>query len=432
MAFRFFPAFQFRQQQQENRKPIGLKNKENKQNVTRPRRARFNNSSRTSSNDNNNDNSSNSNNNKSSTNLLESTLPQFGPIERPVHSIFAPREFSIAQGQLANCWVIQDILNAPCDERLIQERYYDITSQRTIFFTNPPSQLTYSIINSIVADLIKRRGKNVCTAGRVLLYLQGKSSSRGKKNNIVIPEATITNFDFTQNCQNAKLIYVPLDVQWLSSPDLIQQARRDDGEFKCQGNCTDGHAMAIIINNERKTVDVFDSNGKNTPWYLPIFDYITEIINNNPQFTGFAMENTPGCLPTYGPQSISGLPMCVLFANLYAILRLLCIDIPPEIIIQELIDLGKAGIQNLLQRFYCYLIDYGQDRGIFQAADYLQDIYSQVQNKLLNFGIYGRKAKHNKQYYENLQRQAELLAFNDIISAIRILRKIDKQLTTFM
>lgn len=372
--------------------------------------------------------SSNSKNNKNKSSKLSI---KFGRKTRLGHSIFIPKRLQIG-GKLGKCWIIEEILTTPCEERLQQQRYYDITNQKTIFFSRPAGQLTYSITTSIISHLINNQGENVCTGGRIQLYLQGNPAKYNtRNNNIVIPEATTVNFKFPKQCNdinNTNLIFIPLDIQWISSKSGIQEAKRRGEEFHCHNNCVTGHAAAIIINIEDQTIDFFDSNGKNTSYYRPIADYLTQLFANTPQFQDYVIAESPGCLPNYGPQTIAQIPQCVLFANLYAVLRLLCDDIKPEIIIQELINLGQDKIINLLQHFYCFLIEYGQDNGIFQAADYLEEIYSQVQNKLLNFHIYGRNTKYDQQYYENQVHEAELAAFNDILKAIKILRKVDKQL----
>ena len=362
----------------------------------------------------------------------DTSFPLFGPVQRPQHSIFNPAPGFQISGALGECWLIEEILNSPCSVRLLQSRYYEIISEYTITLRPEPRSITYSVINTIMTHLVEHQSEAACAAGRIQLYLFGNPDSKSTQDNVVISEATDFNVKIPRRCnygnKNTNLIYIPLGIQWISSAKALKQAQTQGPDFNCQGNCDSGHAMAIIINNADKSIDLFEPNGRFVPWYKPVEEYLSTMFDSEPKYKDYVFNDIQACLPNRGIQAIAQKPQYAYFANLYAALRLLCPELTPPSIIQSLLALNKKGLLQLLQRFHCFLVNYAQENGIFSGIEYMLQLYNQVHYKMINFRNYSKNAKHNKAYYADLIDRAEDLAFNDIFAAIRVLRRVDKQL----
>lgn len=361
------------------------------------------------------------------------TSQEFQRVKRR-HSTFQPARFSIERlgPNLSECSFIRQVLQTKCSERLLQSRYYDIIGEQTISIPRTKHAITFSIINSIMTNLVKEQGTNVCTGGRVQLYLAGDPESANQQ---VVNEATVVNFRFPRQCgeaklRQAKLIFVPLNIRWIQSPRAVERAKTQGRNFKCSSECPEGHAQALLIDTEDKTIEFYEPNGKNVPWYKPISSYLTRLFKHDRHFSSYTVLDYAACLPNRGVQQIAQRPQCAYFSNLYAAVRLLCPEIEPAAIIIEFIALKQGGVLNLLQRFHCFLVEYAQSLGLFQAVEQLPRFYTRVLNKLLNFerNQQRNQQRRPKQYYESMVQKAETVAFVDILSAIKILNSVDREL----
>ena len=73
-------------------------------------------------------------------------------------------------------------------------------------------------------------------------------------------------------------------------------------------------------------------------------------------------------VPQFGIQTNTGIEMCAYFSSLYAALRLQNPEIPPLELNRLMLEIPRAQIKPILNRWHCYLIGYAKDNGILQSV----------------------------------------------------------------
>lgn len=326
---------------------------------------------------------------------------------------------------LSQCQLIRDILAVPCETRLRQHRYEAITnvSTQTTSWRNAQGELSgtisYCILNSIMTHMVRRNTSRACVAGQITLLIHGAPRSQTQQ---IIESASRFDLDFPHACNGKQTIYVPMSAYWSSrDPEELLRAAAapaknrlsEDGDM-CAGPCDSGHAMALIIDNKERTIEYFEPNGKIASWYAVISLFLTRWFRRHPVYRAYRVDEE-FCCPPVGIQSRVGLPMCSYFSSMYVAIRLLCQEIPENEVVTHLLRLGKQGLQQLLQRWHCYLLDYDDRYEITGTANALNELYGRVLLQLLrmNTDTRDRNARHERLF------AIKTLAFNDVRTAFR-------------
>ena len=352
---------------------------------------------------------------------------------------------------LRDCALVRRILRAPCEERLRQFRYSELSSQQYNWVGE--REITYSLLTSIVTALVRSdAASGACVAGRASLVVAAADPDADEAQR-VIPQASVLLTDaVSTDPARCERVYVPLDVYWATSPQLQARARREGAGFQC--NQCPGHAMALLIDNRERTIEVYDPNGPGATWFRPIERFLLERLRRQQRFAAYASIAKAGQCVTrdprirfspsaadardfapaaargrdIGPQYVASLPMCAYFSNLYALLRLTCDDLDAAQVNDALVGLGRARLVDLLQRFHCFLVDYAIRSGLFEDAEALPELYYDVVNLLGNFALKRRAPLRPREYYERRLEQTERGAFHDVGLAVERLRALERQL----
>lgn len=347
--------------------------------------------------------------------------------KRAAVSAFQAPTFSVPS-PLGDCWLIKKILAAPCNVRLIQKRYGEFSTQHretematyTITYRDKTNAnvvrgtLSYCILNSIMSHLVRRNSKLACVAGSITLLIYGSPKSREQH---IIESASIFQLDFPEWCKAKQTIYVPLNAWWSSRSTITGATELDP----CAGQCDSGHAMALIIDNKERTIEYFEPNGKNARWYATIALFLTQWFKKNPQFKDYRVDEEFCCPPVGIQMEAGGLPMCAYFSSLYVAIRLLCQDsIPENEVVSRILQLGKHGIRQLLQRWHCFLLQYDDRHQITGTALALRKLYSKTLGKLAELSLH-------RQYRTRLA-EIESIAFNDVRLAFSALYPLYEEL----
>lgn len=119
------------------------------------------------------------------------------------------------------------------------------------------------------------------------------------------------------------------------------------------------HAMALLINNDEKEVELFEPNGV-TDWSHLVFDALQGYFKDAFPRDRYKWIPTQEYCPLLGIQSISKRAMCGLFSLLWIYLRLHCFKIDREQLNTNLLKGGKSLIDRLLRGLMCKVADFAQ------------------------------------------------------------------------
>ena len=325
---------------------------------------------------------------------------------------------------LQDCELINNIHQTLCQVKLTQQRYGRVqqTSTLSVYTDTEEAQISYSLLNSILFEMTK--GTKSCVAGSVKLVIQGTFG--GQRQRVVSDASTFT----IPRLAHCDLIYIPISVQWTQDEREIAKAiqAKSQGQNWTCNNCLPGHAMALFFDNVYRTIQVYDSNGNNSPYYVAIADWIERRIQRDRMFYGYTMLNQLE-VPQFGIQAGTNIAMCGYFAALYAALRIQCPDISPLHLNNALLEIKPVGqIVLVLQQWHCYPIEYARQRGILQAAAKANRSLSDCFNIFINERIYFKNVSEKEQ---RAARQAfadaQLLANTDIVKAVSIFDFIVKR-----
>jgi hypothetical protein len=332
---------------------------------------------------------------------------------------------------LRQCSLIQQLMTVPCNVRLTQQRYYALTAtQRSTLSssTGQTSTLVYSILNTAMNRIIYEIS-NACSGGaiEVLIFGNIRDTNTNRTGNSASPQRVIDagskfDLDAAQQClqrvtgqkgndQNGtnqnpnssqvRWIYVPVGARWTIDPRVRSRAEAEGEEFVCGASeCDTGHAMALLIDTQNKTVELFDPNGAKVPWYRPIADYIARQLDLHPEFQSYRLFDNSE-LPPYGVQAGSNLALCAYFSSLYVAIRLSCQEWNATRLNQELLKLNATDLRLLLQLWHCYLVQYTYTSGILDATERLSELHNAVFSQLINLPaqlqFYNRRPRQQSQ-----------------------------------
>lgn len=340
-------------------------------------------------------------------------------------SIYAPKALGGREGNPLSkggppCEMYKQIISTPCDisrnREAYQKEYSEISSTHTVTFPFPgkPQRLSYSILDSVVTHIVQQ-SKSACIGGRIELWLQGDPEDEDRQS--VIPEATV--FDVVKNidhyCAGKNLIYFPLTAHWVL-------AKGSSKEQVGAGEKISSHAMAVLVDQERKIISYHEPNGADSaPWYGEISAFLDTLFKNHPYFKNYAIEEAGACLG--GLQLNSELPMCRYFASFFVALKVSCPSLSNQEIVSSLLAVGKRNVELLLRQWACFVVNYAQKNGIFPAAEQLAKVWAKILNKFLN----KRKYRDSQELWHKL-REAEQVAEFDVVTALYMLNLLDKRL----
>jgi hypothetical protein len=327
-------------------------------------------------------------------------------------------------------------------------------------------EITYSMLDTILQRLIERSRQSVCLGGEIHLTIvidpadqakvdgverefkrvdqqlqqQLKAKMRPPKElydlreqlrvrlerenealQVIVQDPKYSSLkvrsDFHEVCGSAKLIYFPVFLQWC--PHL-------PGATEI---CPDAHSMAVLIDTGAKTIEYYESNGSGASWYPAVSRTLTRLFADFTEVNGLRVRETGAC-PRVGLQGVSGKAICAYFASLYVALRISCPQIAPDVLVVALLTLEAKEINDVLQHWHCWLIQFAETEGIAAAAEDLSRLHSALFLKLINLRQYlppGEQGTSQERTYWAKLREAEEMARYDIVQAYLLLNTLDRQ-----
>lgn len=152
------------------------------------------------------------------------------------------------------------------------------------------------------------------------------------------------------------------------------------------------HANAIFIDNTTKVAELFEPNGCDAPWY----NAVESVVKDELESDGYHLIPLREIMPIIGPQVLSEEGICAAFSKFYIWARLSQPDIPPRLLIFELmlgfgpgpkINLGgdwfngsKDAINELMTKFVCYEYEYATRERLFELAQLRNDTLFKTHN----------------------------------------------------
>ena len=92
---------------------------------------------------------------------------------------------------------------------------------------------------------------------------------------------------------------------------------------------------------------------------------------------------------------------------------MLCPQIAPATVTQELLSLGKRQLSQLIRLWHCFLNDYAEHAGILDAAENITSTFHQVINRLINLHLPKVKCK----FYGRVCVTLKIWAVIDLLAA---------------
>lgn len=140
-------------------------------------------------------------------------------------------------------------------------------------------------------------------------------------------------------------------------PSTINQDIAKQAKILYRQGESKNHAMVLIVDNEKKEVELFEPNGAAIEWVPLVFDAAKS------HFTDFAsykwLEPQEFC-PRVSIQGISKHAMCAYFSMLWVYLRTHCPLIDRETLVRVLLQGGPHFIDRLLIGLQCLIIQFVQ------------------------------------------------------------------------
>lgn len=323
---------------------------------------------------------------------------------------------------LLACPLIQRILATPCYVSLTDARYHLIESNRTQTLSpaeerprprrqpNRPgfitSTLQYSLLVSILTEMAKQQPGQVCITGHIEIRLQGSFSSARQQVWPDRPGQPLSRIYFgltpgrVAQCRANRLVYIPVSMQWSRTPTV-----------ECNG-CV-GHATALLIDNSEKTIQLYDPNGTNAPYFAAAEQWLRHQFARRGLFSSYTFMQSAS-IPRFGYQIGTDLQMCAYFSALYVAIRIHCPSIAAQDVNDALERIPKPDIRRVLSLFHCYLLDQG--RPVFEAARRLSSLHSGVYTRYLR-----APTEQERTRYEGVLKHVQQVVQTDLVEAVALL-----------
>lgn len=182
--------------------------------------------------------------------------------------------------------------------------------------------ITYSLINSVLHSLLESgSNKRCCIGGRIELFFKDPFDSDEP---VLLENKAFAEWFLPDDVEKFDFVYIPVTASWVHKKEAklnnnATQNRNPLSRYTCNGRCSNGHAMACLVDNKKKTIEYFDSDGIVAPWYERIYEFIQDFFYSptspfkNHQFRMIY----PFDVRENGLQDIVEMPLCALYATLY-------------------------------------------------------------------------------------------------------------------
>jgi hypothetical protein len=114
------------------------------------------------------------------------------------------------------------------------------------------------------------------------------------------------------------------------------------------------HANILLIDHQKREIELFEPYGPSALWYQPVYNFIRELAASS----GYRVIPLEEWCPMAGPQQYTKSWICAAITNFYIFSRFYDPAYPRERIVQELINLGTANLEDLMKRFICFELEY--------------------------------------------------------------------------
>ena len=118
----------------------------------------------------------------------------------------------------------------------------------------------------------------------------------------------------------------------------------------------DTHAMAILIDNYYKEIEVFEPQGAIADWYKPVMWYLEDTLSKAYPDYRF-MPNADLC-PYFGIQYKSMRPICASITLLFFWSRIVNPNLRSHDLVNKLLSHSQRELNIILDKFICYIYQY--------------------------------------------------------------------------
>lgn len=145
------------------------------------------------------------------------------------------------------------------------------------------------------------------------------------------------------------------------------------------------HSTLLLVNRKTGTTEYFDPFGTGKSWNEPIMVVIKSLLEGDPEFKGLFFLPPEEICPYLGPQAITRDEYCSHWTLLYAILRLMCPETLPNVLLDYLLGQGTQYVVTLLNYFTCWMSEYAKNTGIIEVTDKLDKIWRKVDDEVYQY-----------------------------------------------
>lgn len=301
---------------------------------------------------------------------------------------------------MQSCRFLRQVLSSECDIKLTQQVYYDFQTR---------------YMDQFFADIL--RSQQACFGGRLELAVRSrKLSARERRerrrtyrqgNYIVTVESHTHEYTWAALmgnklrlpvCRTFRRVVVPVLLfmgpfrappkaplhekggmrTYVRVPVREQTALRTEWEAG-QGVDADewqAHYTVLLIDNDAKTIEYFESNGADAPWVLPVETLVQSFWARNARFRHYEFIDTTAFCPGISWQAVSKTALCAYWASFFAVLRVSCPTVPRKVLIENLLARGRKFLVDLMQHWHCFMWVYSDRRHILGAWNLLQEARS--------------------------------------------------------
>jgi hypothetical protein len=256
---------------------------------------------------------------------MEQTIENIMEMEKKLDT--RPLELKIERKKVAifECKMLDEIMQEICETPVTQYMYVSLEPYRDAF----------------LADFIKDKA---CHGGSIGIYV-GQDDSWSPTEVKVLD---VTMRDFKTCLDNISPIVINIDL-WLGRPPTVgaKVSRR-------------AHANVLLIDPKNKVIEYFEPHGV-ARWTSMISDLVRDLVqngqlsDNSTPFIDYEFISPIDYCPRFGWQAIAQDAMCANWALLYSILRIMCPNQSRDIIVNNLLSIGKDKLLDLMQRWHCYI-----------------------------------------------------------------------------
>ena len=221
---------------------------------------------------------------------------------------------------------------------------------------------TFSRYREQTAIVLLAEATNSCIRGEIGVFL---NNDRDKYFGVVNTPQFDKYYKLSppSACVKSSIWVVRLSVEYvekLSSADLPLT----EAKLEILKNRTDAisHSMTMIIDRDRKQIEVFDPNGQGD--VETVFIALRDTLSEKDEFKGYTwLEPWMSCV-SIGPQGKTKTSDCAHWSLLYSFIRVRCPQVRPLDLQKHLVSIPSANLWELMMHWMCFLRRYANERGI--------------------------------------------------------------------